>query len=89
MQVSAMSSAVVGMQRANALMNEAAAEIARDTVTSTTAPVGVVPAGPDDGVVSAIPNLLVARTLLAANAAVARTASEAYEATLAWVDRAS
>jgi hypothetical protein len=88
MQVSAMSSAVVGMQRANSLMNEAAAVIARDTAVSPAAPVAV-PAGPEDGMISAIPNLLVARTLLAANAAVARTASEAYEATLAWVDRAS
>ena len=75
------------MQRANALMNEAAAEVARDSAVSATGP-PAVPAAPDDGMVTAIPNLLAARTLLAANAAVARTASEAYEATLAWVDRA-
>ena len=88
MQVSAFSSAVVGMQRADALMNDAAAQIAGDT-TVPGAGAAPVPSGGDDGIVGGFVNLLVARTLLAANAAVARTASETYAATLAWFDRQS
>lgn len=85
MQISAMNSAVSGMMRASALMDFTAAQIANDgpatvAATSSTA----TPRVPDDGLITSVPNLLMAGELFKANAFVARVAQETYQAALDW-----
>jgi hypothetical protein len=83
MQVSAMSCATVGMRRAVAMMDSAAAQIASEgPVSATIAGPSPATALTSDGLLTSIPNLLIARSLLASNAFVARTAHDSYRAAL-------
>jgi hypothetical protein len=80
MQVTATSSAIVGMRRAVAMHDAAADQVAQAGAVTVDSVLTDPPAA--DGLITAIPNLLLSRGLFTANAAVARTAHEAYQAAL-------
>jgi hypothetical protein len=84
MQISAMSSALAGMSRASGLMDTAAAQIAEDSMP-VSADAVPVPSAAEDGLITAVPTLLMAGELFKANAFVARLAQESYQAALDWV----
>jgi len=77
MQISAMSSAMAGMSRASGLMDTAAAQIPNDaTPVSGDSMSNPSPSVADDGLITAVPTLLMAGELFKANAFVARIARD-------------
>jgi hypothetical protein len=83
MQVSAMSSAMVGMRRASAMLDTAAAQIAGDGPVSVTVNASTPSSAmPTDNLLTSVPNLLMAVALFASNAFVTRVAHESYRAAL-------
>jgi hypothetical protein len=85
MQINAMSSATAGMYRAGLLMDTAAAQVSADSAaTADAVSTGLPPpsAGGDEGLLTAVPNMLLAGVLMKANVAVAQTADETYRAAL-------
>ena len=83
MQISAMSSAMVAMRQASTMMDTAAAHVAIDGPVSVTVNASTpTSAMPSDGLMTSVPNLLMAGELFASNAFVARVAQDSYRAAL-------
>lgn len=83
MQVNAMSSATVGMRRASAMLDTAAAQIAADGPVSLTVNAATPSSAlPTDTLLTSFPNLLMAGTLFASKAFVTRVAHESCRAEL-------
>lgn len=88
MLIGALSSAGAGLTSAVALLDRGAGRVARATAVST--PPAEVPAArepADDDLVSGMTDLLLARTVLGANAFTVRRADEAYRSVLGLLDR--
>ena len=85
---SAQASAAAGVRSGVALLDSAAQRVARDTARTSDLAQGLADPSPDapgegdDGLLGAVPDLLVARTLVAAQVFTARRAEDAYRSVL-------
>lgn len=92
MVLGALSSARAGMASGVALLDRGAERVARASAFAAPAPTGppgqvLAAATASDGLVEGMTDLLLSRTVLAANVSTARRADEAYRSVLGLLDR--